>query len=182
MDCRFFRESLTLKLGDPAIDTEEKVHLESCVDCRKWYESLQALETSLNKMTPKPLAAAEFAVVQERLDAKINGYLNRATGFYRLMVRYGVAVSAVFMLVFISIFSNTPGVENNSVVPEFYYSSYTGEIELFDDSWIDDQYVAEAVGDFVGRNGFGSSELVIDELSAEELKYLENNIELGGLL
>ncbi|MEW5923397.1 MAG: hypothetical protein AB1746_05365 [Candidatus Zixiibacteriota bacterium] len=182
MDCNFFKESLTHRLGALTVNAEEQAHLEKCAECRRWYESLRSLESSLNKVIPEPLTASEFAVVQDKLDTKINRYLNRATGFYQLMVRYGVAVSAVFMLVFISIFSRIPGVENNAMTPEFYYSSYTGEIELFDDSWIDDQYVTEAVGDFVHSNGIGSSDLVIDELSPEELRYLENNIELGGLL
>lgn len=182
MDCNFFRENLTQKLGGLTANADEQAHLEKCPDCRRWYESMLALESSLNGIVPEPLTAVEFAMVQDKLDTKINRYLNRATGFYQLMVRYGVAVSAVFMLVFISIFSSIPGVDNNTMVPEFYYSSYTGEIELFDDSWIDDQYVTEAVGDFVNSNGIGSSDLVIDEISSEEYQYLENNIELGGLL
>ena len=182
MNCRLFKESLSLKLGAMELNAREKEHIESCADCRAYYESLLSLESSLNEYQPAPLSEAEFAAVQSELDEKASRYLNRATGFYRVAVHYGVAVTSVFLLVFISLFSNLSTVDDENGIPQLYYSSYTGEIELFDDSWIDDQYVDEAVEDYVQYNGIGSSDLVVGELSAEELIYLENNLELGGLL
>lgn len=182
MNCRLFKESLTLKLGAMDLDAREAEHIESCADCRAYYESLLSLESSLNEYQPAPLSEAEFTSVQNNLDEKANRYLNRATGFYRVAVHYGVAVTSVFLLVFISLFSNFKAVDDENGMPQFYYSDYTGEIELFDDSWIDDQYVDEAVSSYVRTNGVGSSDMVIGELSTEELIYLENNLDLGGLL
>ena len=182
MNCRPFKESISLKLGAMDLDAGEAEHIESCADCRAYYESLLSLESSLNEYRPAPLSEAEFASVKNKLDEKTNRYFNRATGFYRLAVHYGAAVTSVFLLIFISLFSNLSTVDDENGMPQFYYSSYTGEIELFDDNWIDDQYIDEAVNDFIQVNGVGSSYLVVGELSAEELIYLENNIDLGGLL
>jgi len=182
MNCELFIEKISLKLGAMNLDAEERVHLESCAECRACYESLLSLESSLDVYTPEPLSGTEIASFNDGLDEKIGRHLNRATGFYRLAVRYGVAVSAVFLLVFISIFSNKEMKENGTDTLLYYFSDYTGELELYDDTWVDDEYVEEAVGAFVRYNGIGSSELVVGELSAEELQYLENNLDVGGLL
>jgi len=182
MNCSTFKEKISMKLGAMELDAEEKEHLEKCDDCREYYESLMALESTLGDYAPEPLSEAEFSGIMDRVDEKVSGYVNRATGIYRWAVRYGVAASAVFLLVFISIFSNLPTTENSTDTITYYLSEYTGEVEMFSDSWIDDQYVDEAVGAWVDLNGIGSSELVVGDLSAEELQYLENNITLGGLL
>lgn len=182
MNCEQFRKTLCEKLGDVRLDDEQKAHIERCAGCAGYFEKLQSLEQSLKGVSFEPLTQAEFVGVQDRLDTRINRYLNRATGFYRLAVRYGTSLTAVVLLVFVSLLSRIELRQEQDISQETVPVEYIYVSELYDDIEVDDRYLGLAVEDYVRDHGLSAGDLYVGELSADEYDYLVSNIDVRGIL
>ena len=182
MDCEQFRKTLREKLGDVRLDGEQKAHIEHCAGCAGYFEELQSLEQSLKSVSLEPLTQAEFVGVQDELDTRINRYLNRATGFYRLAIRYGTSLTAAVLLVFVSLLSGIGVRQEQDISQEIIPVEYINVSELYDDIEVDDRYLGLAVEDYVRGHGLSAGDLYVGELSADEYDYLVSNIDMGGML
>jgi hypothetical protein len=182
MNCEQFRKCLREKLGELALDDREKAHLESCPGCAGYFRKLKALEQSLGGVSIEPIRQAEFVSVQDRLDTRIIRYLNRATGFYRLAVRYGTSLAAVVLLVFVSLLSGVRLPQEQDTGQQAAYSDYLYEYGIYEEIEVDDRYLGLAVDEYVRNHGLNGGNLYVGELSADEYDYLVSNIDVGGML
>jgi hypothetical protein len=181
MNCSEFKNNISGKLGDLFLTEVEQRHIQDCHDCAEYYRELQLLNESLSVLKIEPISTTESAKFQYGLDNKIDNYINRAFGFYRFAVRYGVAISAVFLLMFISFipqFSDTEYQDNSDQVQYTYmYDEYINT-----DEEIDEEYINIVIDDFSDLNGYNAGEMIIGELNDDEFEYLIENIDVGGLL
>jgi len=182
MNCRDFREALSERLGALVLDSAEEEHAAGCHACRTYCEDLKQLEGQLETASFAPLTDTEFAVLQEKLDGRIAQYIDRAFGAYRLMARYGTSLAAVFLVLFISIFSGLnhsvkQAEQGGTVTSQSYISTETGDEETLSDS-----YFSMAVNDYVQKYGLNTGDMIIGDISEEEFDYLKNNLDIGGIL
>ncbi len=184
MNCEQFKNNLALKVGGLSLDNEEKVHLESCANCAKYYKHLFVLEKNLSLSKIDSLTADESRAFESRLESSIEEYESRATHYYRISVRYGASLAAVLILLFVSFFHhlrtpaekplNTDSLLTALQLPDSTEESSAEEIET--------PYLDVVIGNYVEDHGFNSSEMIIGDLSPEELKYLESKMKAGDIL
>lgn len=182
MNCRHIKKSLSERLGDLDLDERERSHLESCPDCLKYYQSLERLERSLRGVEVEPLSEAELVSIRDRIDEKIDRYLSRATGFYRLAVRYGTSLAAVILLLAVSLVSGLYPVNKGKDVTELQLSRLLDEPQILYEAELDNGYFSLVLDDYTHDYGFSTAEEILGELSDEEFDFLMINIDIGGIL
>jgi len=182
MKCRELKTRLSFNLDDLQLTPDEKEHIASCAECRRYLQQLQTLQSGLQPFDSAPMTAGELAILNDRLDSAITRYLNRATGLYRFAVRYATMMTAVILVVAISFMP--AWLPNQSADRDVEYLSTTSGYEAATTAGesLDSAYVDIAVYDFLQHHRYNSGELLLGELSAEELEYIDENITLGGIL
>ncbi len=182
MNCREIKDRLHLLVGILTPDDSIKEHLESCPDCRKYFEELRQLENTMKSVPFEPLSAAESALVQERLDDRIGRFLNRAVGFYRLMVPYGTSLAAICLLLFISFVSDFNLKQNRSGEVGSSYVQLTDNSSDSENEYLEEGYVDDLFYDYVQSHGSYSGQLLLGDLYEDEYEYLDKNIDVGDIL
>jgi len=182
MNCESFKKMISERFGNLYLDEMEKKHLEECSECRQHYEEYGSLEESLKQSEITPLGSVEFAMIQQTLDNNINRYQMKAISFYRLSTHYGAGAFAVLFLFFVSLWSGFQyGVYyTESTQPAESY--YLADNEYDESEEYDQQYIELLLNDYTKNNGFNSGDLLLDELTADEMEYLQNNLEVGDIL
>lgn len=182
MNCEQVRKTLSEKLGDITLDGAAKTHIENCADCRNYFEELNLLEAGLKDISVEPMAAVEFAVIQDKLDERINRYLHRATGLYYYTIRYGASLAAVILLLFVSLVSGLYPVNNLADKADRQYTQFLYNDEMAEIEELDEKYLDLVIYDYIQKYGYSTGEMLLGELSADEFEYLTNNIDAGGIL
>jgi predicted anti-sigma-YlaC factor YlaD len=182
MDCREIKERLQLMVGDLKPDDSIKNHLDRCPDCRKFFESLQQFEKTMQSVHLEPLSTVEFAKVQEKLDDCIGRYVNRAVGFYHLMVRYGTSLVAIFLLLFISLVSDIKVSQNGSGEDDTSYQLLALNSSNAEYNYLEEGYVEDLFNDYVQNYGPYAGQLLLGDLYEDEYEYLNKNIDVGDIL
>lgn len=185
MNCDSFKNKISQRVGSIFLGVDEKEHLELCPECKNLYENYVALEKGLNDLVIEPLGAVEFAAMQQKLDDSINRYQRRAISFYSLATRYGAGLVAVAFLFFVSLWSGFEfGVyysESNNQ-SDIYYLADNGDIEDDEDESMNEEYIELLLYDYTESNGFNSGDMLLGDLTLDELEYLENNLDAGDIL
>jgi hypothetical protein len=185
MECGGFKDRLSGRVGYLFLEANEREHLEQCPECRSLYEEYLKLENDLNNLAIKPLSAVEFAMVQQKLDKKINRFQRKAISFYGLFTRYGAGFVAAAFLFFVSLWSGFEyGVyyTENETAYDSYYLADNGYSESDEVETMDDEYIGLLLNDYTQNYGFNSSDLLLGDLTQDELEYLENNLNAGDIL
>jgi len=182
MNCEQVKYILKMQFGEPASDDSLKEHIRNCPDCREYFEELQRLEKTMKSASFESLSATEFALVQEKLDNNINQYLNRAVGFYRLMVRYGTSLAAVCLLLFISLVSDFNPLQETDSQYDLTYQQLSYNAQDTENDYMDEDYIDDILFDYVQNYGYDASQLLLGELYEEEYEYLDKNLKAGDIL
>lgn len=181
MNCSKFKNNLAEKLGELILTEAEQQHIQDCHDCADYYRELHLLEGGLSALRIEPISTTESAVFQYKLDNKIDNYINRVFGFYRFGVRYGVALSAVILLMFVSIIPQFSNMEYQDDADQAQYTYIYYEYTAGSDQ-IDEEYIDIVIDDFSDLNGYNAGEMIIGELDDDEFEYLIENINVGDML
>ena len=187
MKCREFHEEITLYFGQADLPAELSGHIAECESCRAFYEELNGMASELG-------ADGDFypnELETEGLLKRLNDEIDRtqpaadtSVSWYKLA---GIAAS-VILVVGISLFGNffnrngdtleTTG--TNSAV--LYYDDYQFVIENSDLYELSDEQFYILGNDYTAKRTYDAAALLIEDLSEEELKYLEENFDVGDLL
>ncbi|MCP4703357.1 MAG: hypothetical protein GY865_02005 [candidate division Zixibacteria bacterium] len=185
MDCDRFKKRISQRVGYISCDADDKIHLEQCPECQKLYDKYISLENELKDMKIKPLDSIGFAMVQQKLDNRINLYQRRAVSFYNVLTHYGAGLVTVVFLFFVSLWSGFEyGVyySENSDLTNAYYFADNGYDDSDEDETINEEYIGLLLYDYTQSNGFDAGNQLLGELTADEFEYLENNLDLGDIL
>ncbi|MCX6826389.1 MAG: hypothetical protein NTV06_03845 [candidate division Zixibacteria bacterium] len=177
MDCQQVKRSLSEKIGALGLNLSEKEHIHICADCRIYYERLMELDKYLKCGTTPIIKETEFATIQKKLDEKIGRYQNRALYFYHLSVRYGISLTAVILLLIVSLIGKS-GKDIYQSKPADHYDTL---LTLIDEETIDEQYIEAVVNGYVQTYGINSGEMLIGDLTPGELEYLKSEIKAGDI-
>ncbi|GEM_PF-5644998 len=190
--CRQINEKLLLSMDLSRLTAEEIKHLKGCRDCAGTVDQLQELDRALSAVTIRPLTSSEAAGFQTALDEKIDAYQSRSRKGYTAALRYGVLATAVALLLFL-VLANRLQLPGFSFGPEMQVASnldsaiealINEEAAAYSDSdlGIDESYLRVVVSDYVRSNGYNTGDMLLGELSSEELEYIRNNFKTEDIL
>ncbi|MBN1213419.1 MAG: hypothetical protein JXA92_12680 [candidate division Zixibacteria bacterium] len=187
MKCEEFHEEIMLYFGQAELPVELAGHIADCESCRAFYEEMKGMAAGLgvdDDFYPNELETERFL---KRLNDEIDR--TRPTvvsgiSWYKLV---GVAAS-VILVVGISLLGNF--FKQNGAIPE---STGTNLSVLYDDDYqialensdlyelSDDQFYILGI-DYTSKRTYDAAGQLIEDLSEEEMKYLEENFNVGDLL
>ncbi len=182
MNCTEIKNILALKTGVLDSDHELQAHLSDCPDCMEYYNRLKSLQANLSELPVPEISPIEFAMVQEKLDKRINSYQNRAVVFYNRAIGYGSAAAAVFLIFIVSLVTQYGVIDINELSVNNDLLENTIVVEEDEDSSLGREYFDIVLSDYLQKSSIGSSDLLIGELQADEIEYLEKNLNVGDLL
>jgi len=184
MKCEQFKSNLSLRVGELFLDDEEKMHLNSCPECKQYYKGISALEENLASLEIEPMTDKEFTNLSNNLDSAIEESQSKGVRYYNMLIRYGASLAAVIILLFFSFFHGfktqvTKPINTDSLLTALQVPDTT---QVSDNEQIDTPYVNVLVNNYVEDHGSSSSEMLIGDLSQEEMEYLENKMKAGDIL
>ncbi len=190
MNCKQYQDELLLSFPDIISDAQVLTHLESCEDCKKFYQSLGSLSSQLgtdDDFVPQDIDVKMFVsgVIKE-IDSTPKTILTSTTWFRTL-----AAAAAIVMMFGVSSVYKT-FIENDSVTDITYadamnnyiiaYNSDYADVTDEDEDQLDDELAGILLDDFSELRGFEAGELLLDGIDEQELKYLEENFDVMELL
>lgn len=200
MDCGQLKKELRLQLGTTGLSENQRVHLAECPDCAEFYKELLALEKPLKEMPVPAMTIRESVLLNERLDTQIELIKSRGIRSYRSAAGLGALAVTVLLVVFISFwnrYSIPETISKNGAAQSSYVlaadsaidnivgsidSTQFAMIASSDDEPVDSSYYLMAIDSYVQRVGSGAGELILGDISDEELEYLEEKIDWSDIL
>jgi predicted anti-sigma-YlaC factor YlaD len=198
MNCRQLKEALRLKLGAMELGESEKRHLEECPACADYYRELLALEKPLKDLPTPAMTMAESVLLNEKLDTAIKYHKSGRVWTYRLAAGLG-AVAVILLLVMsfwnrysmpvttaqISASGTGYVIATDSTIDNIVASIDSSQFAMLADEeneTVDSTYYNMAIESYVERVGSGAGEMLLGDISDEELDYLENQIDWSDIL
>jgi hypothetical protein len=187
MTCEKARERLELAFGAELTDPELERHIETCPDCRAYRDELQTLAWGLG--TDEDFALDEYEV--GRVAALVDEAIARdphTTVIPVNWLRRLTRVAAAVLIVAASLTAYRLGQMNGlasletatatNETPEVFSSSGYADESVY----LDEGMVNLLIQDYAPGGLLGTDQYLIDDLSDEEMRYLENNFDVGELL
>lgn len=180
MDCSKVQQQLLESFPATDLDPAIEEHLAHCEQCRLIRDEMLTLDDAMGSDEDFYPDAHEAQMVLEQVEKAIA--LPRVT---KLNLYRPVAIAAsVVLIVSVSLISlmisrnDSSEIVSPSLVADSaeYLSSQMASGEL------DPSTLKEVLGDFTSNHGYQASDLLLDDISDEELQYLENNFDVEDLL
>lgn len=200
MNCQLCQDELLLCAGQDRLPDDIITHMKSCPLCREVWREIKAVSERLgsdNEFVPLDIDADQFVsdvhrkieVISLRDGASAHRPARTDQVTWMGWSRYLSAAAAILLLVGISMigswkgerYADTGSVDSDSFAglngSTALLSLYESEVDQFDDA-----VLGVILSDFGDNGYFEASELLLNDLSAEELQYLEENFDVGELL
>ncbi|MFH1375035.1 MAG: hypothetical protein ABII79_14725 [bacterium] len=188
MNCAHVKDELMLWFGQPRLPDELIDHLRQCRSCRAFWEESVAVSERLDQDSlfyPEPDETDRLVnSVMASLDARRPRDISVVSRLVSLWHRHvPVAAAAVLVLgIGIGIFL-AGGTAFQTNLPE----STAGVIEVAgiyddDDAELDDNTVSALIEELTWQHRSEASQWLLDDLTEEELQYLEKSFNVGDLL
>ena len=186
MNCEQVRQELLEQFGEHGYSEAVTKHLQGCVSCKEFAEELGDLTRMAGgneDFFPEPSVTQELIEgVERRLD---NLRSTRVTPVRSAWHSYIPAVAALLVVIGFSATAYMLNVFNSS-----NHRVDTGSkdtlLVVTGSSAADEEFstgeVDSLLNDFAADRNETASEYLIDDLSADELEYLENNLKAGDIL
>ena len=180
MNCQQIKDELLLLIGADTIPPNIQTHLDTCAECRRFWSELTAAADTLGSDEDFYLDDAALESAVNRVDARIDQLeLKKVTNVRSAWFSYVPAAAAVILLVGISISAYLMG----------WFTSGNGQAGLTspDTAWVtlengDVDILQDSNLDYFMYQSTASAELLYDELTEEELEYLDENFDVGEIL
>jgi len=188
MTCREFQDQLYDWFGQGELPAELQAHLDTCAACRKVRSELNSAAGHLGDNELFAPAGDEIegmlAAIDERLDAATVVIPRWRTTVLRL----APVAAAVALLLGIGLISQRStvsemaAIDTGSTVDEYALLdnadlAYTNEDETLDEATID-----VLLEDYTSANRIEPSRTLLDDLTEDELDYLNVNFDVGEIL
>ncbi|MFQ6007587.1 MAG: hypothetical protein ACE5K8_01415 [Candidatus Zixiibacteriota bacterium] len=188
MSCSYYQELLLEQFGQRQLNSELQEHLTTCPECRALWKELAGLSDDLG--TDDLFLLDQEQV--EQLVMQVDNSIGRKTRYKQerlsllknVWLRYipVTAAAAVVLGVVIGIYmaeKTTFGPDKPDLV-----LSQTAEngLQSVNDIELNEAVVGTLIYDFTIDHTYEASEWLLDDLTKEELKYLEESFNVGDLL
>jgi len=188
MNCSHFQDRMLLMFGQKQLPEELQSHLAECPSCRAVWEELTAVSEKLggdDLFRPDDLQVERLA---SRVDTAIEK-IERDNVPVMTRIRKGwyerIPVAAAAALVLgIAIGTYMAGRTAFDTGSAEIASDITGVTGLYEggDEELQENTVGSLIYDFTAQHSYEASEWLLDDLTEEELDFLENNFDVGDLL
>lgn len=186
MNCRDCRDELELLVGQAELPQEIADHLTNCAECRAWWDDLRQLSTLVADDTSFQLSTAESASIEAGINRRLNA--DQPTVITPLnWLRLAAVAASVIIVAGIGFtgyranwFGVQTGVIDTTVLAQS--DSQSGGSMLNDpaDGLNDEDYsiLARAID---STAQFDNAD-ALDNLSDEQIEYLESHLDVRGLI
>ena len=184
MNCQNIQDELLLNVGAEVLPDNLQAHLDACPDCRAFWAELSSAARTVGSDEDFFLDQSAIETQVTNVDRRIDELeLGKVTDVRSAWISFVPAVAAVVLLVGISFTA--------------YMMGWFGSGSVLTDRPVEDTLMAQAdnVMDIIDENDIGyilyefaadrkasTSELLMEDLTEEELEYLENNFDVGEIL
>ncbi len=186
MTCEQCREQIELSFGSSDFPADVLKHLQACPACRAYADELAGLVETCGQGGDPAFSSAEIEAavseVENRLDTVLPpaitsiNWVRRLAGVAAVLVVTGALLGGYLIgkhrTVDLSANVASPG--------ESALVATTDGTDEFNE--MDDELVSVLIEDFSDGRFFGADEALLDDLSDEEMKYLEDNLTVGDML
>jgi predicted anti-sigma-YlaC factor YlaD len=187
MTCERARELLELAFGAELADPELERHLETCPDCRAYRDELETLAWGLGRDVEFKLDEYEVGRVAALVDQSI-ARDSHTTIIPVNWLRRLTRVAAAVFIVAASLTAYRLGQQNGltsvqTASVQADNAAVLGTADYADESlYLDEGMVNLLIQDYAPGGLLGTDQYLINDLSDEEMRYLENNFDVGELL
>ena len=200
MNCRLCRDELLLHVGQQVLPDDLVHHLDVCAQCREVCADLKSISARIARdddFLPFDVDADEFVADVEKKIARATtdkspAARHKAPSKRVAWVgwqRYLPVAAAVLLVIGISLigyrddqtYRAADSVESGATTatdePVSLLALYEGALDQFDEAMLE-----VILSDFGEMEYLEASELLLDDLSDEELQYLRENFDVGEIL
>jgi len=184
MNCNDFKDELLLYFGSNDLPEDLSLHIKECDQCREYYEEHRNLSKNIG--TDRDFYPDDFEteILLKQVEDKID---TSSSAPARISSWYGVVglAASIFLVIGISIFGNffksLPVYDDNSQSSRLDLESIT--YATVDESYYEmsDDEIQILVIDYMAGRTYEAAGQLLDDLSEEELRYLEENFDVGDL-
>ncbi len=179
MNCDQVKGQLELFFGSDEMPEEVERHLQSCEACRSHHKDLRQLSERLGVDTDfEPSESdleAAIAGAESRIESSATSSIVPVSWLSRLS-----RVAAAVLIVGVSY--TTYRIGQSQAPTEVATIINTIEVETADSAEMDDYFVSLLIEDYSSDGFFEAGGLLLEDLTAEELEYLTENMTVGDLL
>ncbi len=193
MNCADCRQELELSFGQAEFDATVSEHLAQCANCRTYWAELAELAGSLPGDDAFMVDAATVEMLALKVDKTIDaqeskgkttsGELSKQRSLLTWM-RLLPAAAALLLVIGIGSAGYLLGRFDNRTTTITGNGAALEISQAMDDDYSepDDPTVRLLLYDFASDRLYDASETLLDDITEEELRHLEQNFEVGDLL
>ncbi|MDH4155781.1 MAG: hypothetical protein OEW00_00695 [candidate division Zixibacteria bacterium] len=189
MDCRTVRDQLMLSFADESLPADVARHVEGCPECTRYLRELQIIGERLGTddlFYPEVAELKRLVTAVDRQIAELEPAAARPARVTPLRPAFGylaaaavvVLVAGVYLVSYLSGINGEGGIAGLGRVDTVFQSA-DEEAELYEP---DESSVGMLLYDFVDGRKLTAGEVLLDDITVDELEYLEENFDVGDLL
>lgn len=182
MSCQQYQDEMLLLVGADPLPDELQRHLNSCPSCRAFWSELTSLADAVGNDKDFFLDQATIESAVGSVDRKIDQLeLKKVTDMRSAWFSYVPAAAAVVLLVGLSFavymlgWFGSNGELADSAVEDTLLAG--GAADVIDETDLD--YI---LGGMAVDRSVSTSEILYEDLTDDELQYLEDNFDIGDIL
>ena len=188
MSCSHFQDQMLLLFGQKQLPEELRSHLAECPSCRAVWEELAGVSKKLggdDLFHPNDTQSERLTSEVDTTIEKIERSTRRAVTRIRKVWYERIPIAAVAALVLgIAIGTYMAGRTALDTGGAEVAFSITGVAGLYEggDEELQESTVGSLIYDFTAQHSYEASEWLLNDLTEEELDFLEYNFDVGDLL
>ncbi len=193
MNCADCRQELELSFGQAELDATVSEHLAQCVDCRTYWVEMKELAASLPGDDAFMIDATTVEKLALKVDQAIDSQESKGKttpgelGEQRSLLTWMRMLPAAAALLLVIGIGSAGYLLGRFDKQATTITGNGAEFEIsqtMDDDYSepDDPTVQLLLYDFASERLYDASETLLDDITEEELRYLEQNFEVGDLL
>jgi predicted anti-sigma-YlaC factor YlaD len=188
MGCSRYQELLLEQFGQGQLDSELQGHLATCPACRTFWKELAGLSDNLGNddlFSPDEIQVEQLVMQVGKTIGRARPYKRNRFSFAKnVWLRYIPAAAAAALVLGVAIGGYMAG--KTAFSPEkselVLSQADTNGLLSDDNAELDEATVGTLIYDFATENTYEAGEWLLDDLTEEELKYLEKSFNVGDLL
>ena len=186
MSCEKYEIELLESFGMNALSTELQNHLAICASCKIVYENLLSTAIAIGSdeifYEPKEIITQKVEAVNNKIDAlelsNVVDVSNRWKSYVPLAAALLIIVAVGLMTTFLLQFDSTSQIANNNTNNNNIFVS----LDDADTQSLSEIEFSEFVDSYTTEYGLETELNLLDDMSEEEYKYLEENLNIGEIL
>ncbi len=188
MTCSRYQEQLLEQFGQRQLDSELQGHLATCPVCRAFWKELAGLSDNLGSddlFSPDEVQVEQLVMQVSKTIGREMQYRREHFSFVKnVWLRYIPVAAAAALVLGIAIGGYMAG--KTAFGPEkaelALSQTTANDLSSDDNEELDEGAVGTLIYDFASGHTYEAGEWLLDDLTEEELKYLEESFNVGDLL